>query len=111
MIEKIVLDYLSETLEYPVYMEEPDDKPERYYLLEKTGGGARNHIYTATMAIQSYAERMVYAAQMNETLKTAMEDIIALDDIGSCRLNSDYNFTDTTTKRYRYQAVYDLVHY
>ena len=23
-------------------------------------------------------------------------------------LNSDYNFTDTSTKKYRYQAVYDI---
>lgn len=111
MIEKIVLDYLSEALDYPVYMEEPNNKPERYYLIEKTGGGKRNQICTATIAVQSIAERLVYAAQMNETLKTAMEGIIILDDIGSCRLNSDYNFTDTTTKRYRYQAVYDFVHY
>ena len=26
-------------------------------------------------------------------------------------LNSDYNFTDVTTKKYRYQAVYDLKYY
>ena len=29
----------------------------------------------------------------------------------SCVLNSTYNFTDTRTKRYRYQAVYDLVYF
>ena len=27
----------------------------------------------------------------------------------SSKLNSDYNFTDTTKKSYRYQAIYDLV--
>lgn len=30
-------------------------------------------------------------------------------DISKAKLNSDYNYTDTTTKSYRYQAVYDLV--
>ena len=34
-----------------------------------------------------------------------------LDAVSASRLNSDYNFTDTTTKRYRYQAVYDLVYF
>ena len=27
-----------------------------------------------------------------------------------CELNGDYNFTDTETKRYRYQAVFDLTY-
>ena len=36
---------------------------------------------------------------------------IALEQIVSVSLNSDYNYTDTTTKEYRYQAVFDIVHY
>ena len=40
-----------------------------------------------------------------------MEDLADLDEVSACRLNSDYNFTDTTTKHYRYQAVFDLVFY
>ncbi|MEI3522519.1 MAG: hypothetical protein V8Q40_16600 [Anaerosacchariphilus sp.] len=42
-------------------------------------------------------------------MKDAMEDIVELDSISQAELNTDYNFTDTQTKRYRYQAVYDLV--
>jgi len=34
-----------------------------------------------------------------------------LNEIGKVKLNSDYNFTDTVTKQYRYQAVYDISHY
>lgn len=113
MIEKIVLDYLNDALAEvaPVYMEEPLDKPERYFLIEKTGSGSSNHVYSATIALQSYAESLYEAAVMNEESKEAMLNIIVLDDIGSCRLNSDYNFTDTSTKRYRYQSVWDIVHY
>ena len=40
----------------------------------------------------------------------AMDNIISLDSISKSKLNSDYNFTDTTKKQYRYQAVYDLVY-
>ena len=39
------------------------------------------------------------------------EAIIELDDISRCELNTDYNYTDTARKKYRYQAVYDIVHY
>ena len=54
---------------------------------------------------------MEAAAELNEQVKAAMEDLADLDEVSACRLNSDYNFTDTTTKHYRYQAVFDLVFY
>ena len=32
------------------------------------------------------------------------------EDVGRAVLNSDYVYTDTATKRYRYQAVYDITY-
>ena len=40
-----------------------------------------------------------------------MRDTVILDDVISCKLNSDYNYTDEETKRYRYQAVFDIRYY
>lgn len=112
MIEKIVLDYLTDQLTVPVYMEVPEGRPdERFVVIEKTGSGKSNHIESATLAIQSYAPTMYEAASLNEQVKTAMEDSIILDSISRASLNSDYNYTDTTTKHYRYQAVFDVVFY
>jgi len=111
MIEKIIKDYLDEQLSVPVYYEVPDDAPQRYVTLEKTGSGKSNHINNATFAIQSWAESTYEAAELNELVKEAMDDIVVLDEISRSALNSDYNFTDVTTKRHRYQAVYDLVFY
>ena len=37
-----------------------------------------------------------------------MYDLIELDEITSLHLNSDYDYTDTTIKKYRYQAVFDI---
>lgn len=108
MIEEIVLNYLDSVLEVPAYMEMPEDKPERYVLMEKTGGSVEDLIYSATFAIQSYAKSLYDAAVLNENVKKAMDNISALDSVMSSKLNSDYNFTDTTKKEYRYQAVYDL---
>ena len=49
---------------------------------------------------------------MNEEIKAEMLDgLITLGDIARVELNSDYNFTDTATKTYRYQAVFDITHY
>lgn len=111
MIEQIVRDYLISKLPVGVYLEIPDKPDAEYVTLEKTGGGESNHIKRATLAIQSRADSMYGAAALNEEVKEAMLSIIDLDSIASVSLNSDYNFTDTTTKKYRYQAVFDLVFY
>lgn len=110
MIEKIVLDYLEETLDVPVSLEVPEGESE-YVALEKTGGYETNYIYYSTIAVQSIAPTLYEAACLNEKVIAAMQGVEALDDVSECRLNSDYNFTDTTTKVYRYQAVFDIVHY
>lgn len=111
MIEKIILDYLSSTLSVPAYMEVPRKAPESYVLIEKTGSSELNHIKEATLAVQSIAPTLYEAATLNETIKTAMDGSISLAAVTRARCNSDYNFTDTTTKSYRYQAVYDITYY
>lgn len=111
MIEKVVLDCLKATLPCPVWMETPKNPPPVFALIEKTGGGQGNRIHRATLAVQSCADSLLAAAELNEQVKAAMENLTELDEVSACRLNADYNFTDTQTKRYRYQAVYDLVFY
>lgn len=113
MIEKNVRAYLSEVLSpIPVLMERAEEPTEKYVLIEKTGAGRENMIDNATIAIQSYAESLFDAATLNESVKTAMlgDDTNAgfNGTVFSCTLNSDYNFTDTTEKKYRYQAIFDI---
>lgn len=106
MIELTVLNYLSDVLSVPVKMEVPIDPPEKFVILEKTGSSRTNHLNTATIAAQSYAGSLAEAAALNEDVKAAIDNMIELDAISACRLNSDYNFTDTAMKKYRYQCVY-----
>lgn len=112
MIEISILDHLKRELT-PIHvgLEHPDPAPKRFVIFEKTGSGKKNRLNSSTFAFQSYAESMHQAAVLNESVKNAVENLINLDEFGSVRLNSDYNFTDTTTKRYRYQAVFDINHY
>ena len=113
MIEKTVRDYLDGELSQPVWMEIPKNAtlPDEYVILEKTGSGRENHLTSSTFAIQSYAKSLYGAAALNEKVKEAMDGIISLDGVTKTALNSDYNFTDTSKKQYRYQAVYDISHY
>lgn len=110
MIEKIVVDYLDRVLEVSAYSEMPKNPPDRFVIVDKTGSSEENHICSATFALQSYAKTLYEAAALNEEVKKAMDKIIELDMISSSKLNTDYPFTDTTKKQYRYQAVYDLVY-
>lgn len=111
MIEEKVRSYLEEQLNIPVRMEEEAGLPEEYVLLERTGGSQVNYIDKAIIAIQSYSSSLYKAAVLNEKVKIIMKNIIEMDEISECELNSDYNYTDTSRKKNRYQAVYELTYY
>lgn len=112
MIELITKKYLDEHLSVPVFTEKPSNGPERYVLIDKTGSSEVNHLPAATIAFQSYAESKYEAALLNHNLKKVIKSMVdGLDVIRGLTLNGDYNFTDTTTKEYRYQAVYEIRYY
>lgn len=116
MIEISIRKFLESKMSVPVLMEvNPNSRVSQFVILERTGGAQVNHISTAIITIQSYAGTMQEAAELNEEVKRWMLDgidgLITLDEVSSVNLNSDYNFTDTTSKRYRYQAVYEVTHY
>ena len=114
MIEKVIYDYLNsvEGLPAAAYTEIPKTMPEKFYLIEKTGDSRTDQINKATITIQSWGTSLYEASSMNEELKGVMlNGLIRLGDVSGVKLNSDYNFTDTATKRYRYQAVFVVTYY
>lgn len=114
MIEVTIINYLSSvqgSAGIGVYAEMPTDTNPPFILVQKTGERVSDRVHSATIAVQSYATSMYNAAALNEQVKEWMDGLTALDGIGSVRLNSDYNYTDTQTKKYRYQAVFDIVYY
>ena len=111
MIETIVLNALSAALSVQVVMEVPEEKPESYVVLEKTGSYRGNRVDHATFAVQSIAPTLFQAAALNERVKTVMDQLPYLaEEVFRSELNSDYNFTDIETKERRYQAVYNITY-
>ena len=116
MIEQIVLEYLTEHMDVPVFMELPEvpsedypTMPERFIVLEKVGGGLNDYIDSGSIAVQSYSLNSLYeAACLDEEMRAVMFGILELDDISEVRLASNYNHTDVRTKRYRYQSVFEF---
>lgn len=110
MIAKDLLDYLGEALPVGVYMESPEELT-NYILLDQTGSSRNDHIITTTIAVQSYAPSLYEAMVLNESVKAAMEGFAQLANVARVELDTDYNFTNTATKQYRWQAVYNITHY
>lgn len=117
MIETIIRDYLEGALSgVPVFLEMPtvpdEELPTEFVLVERIAGSKTNQIDFASFALKSYSTQCLYnAAFLDGCVRRAMDEAVTLDSIASARLASNYNFTDTSTKRYRYQAVYDIYYY
>lgn len=112
MIEEIVREHLKAQMNTDkVYMEVPEKPLKKIIVIEKTGSRMVNLINYSTIAVQSYDESLEKTAKLNELVKAAMFSLADNAGIGKVKLETDYNFTDITTKRYRYQAVFDITHY
>lgn len=111
MIEIIILSHLKTQLNIPVYLERPENPPLKYVYFEKTGSNENNGGLRSTFVFQSYADSLYETSLLNDQVKKAVKNLIILDEISSSKLNSDYKFPDTETKKHRYQAVYDIYHY
>lgn len=110
LIEATVISHLATELKTTdVYAERPANPPDEYYVIEKTSSGETNHVQRAMIAVRSISgSSLLRAAQMSKAAEKAMRTLINETGVSACRLNSAYNFTDTETKEYRYQAVFDI---
>ena len=111
MIEKIIKDYLMGVLNVPVYIDVPADPGNSYVVIERTGGSETEHIRNATIAAQSYAPRKISAAELHEEVLALLPGVATGEKVSACTVNAEYDYTDEETKRYRYQAVFDIVYY
>lgn len=109
-IEEIICNYLTEKLEVVALPEKPSRPFHNKVFVERTGGNGR-FIKETTIAIQSYGDSEYEAATLNDSVIDAMYEITELNAITNVSLNSNHNYSDTETKEYRYQAVFDIKHY
>jgi len=109
MTEITVKDYLAAKLpDVPWYMEKPEKPPARYGLVRKTGSGKENRIHEATLTVQSIAPSLYEAMLLSDRAVAALDEMGPADGVFRVKINSDYEYTDTSTKEYRYQAVCEV---
>lgn len=116
MIEKVIVNYLNQHLtDVSAYTQEPTNKNpvgSSFITVEKTGSQMNNYLYTSVIAVQSYAPSMIDASELDETVRDLMLQIAdECAEVSGIRLIGNSNFTDTSKRQYRYQLVFDVIHY
>lgn len=111
MIEITILNHLSDLLDVKVCMEVPEDPPDRYVVLKKADSRREDLLYRTMILARSYGPTLLAAAELSHQVVNAMLTLPALPEVSGCHLTGDYNFTDTDSKQYRYQAVFDIYHF
>ena len=111
MIEDIIIKHLTDA-KLRAYGEDPrDEVAYPYYVVTRTGGGEDEHLRRATLAVQSYGATMYDAALASDAMVSLLLGARTLDSVSSIYLVGEYNFTDRSTKKYRYQAVFEITYY
>lgn len=110
-ILEAIIKYLDEKTNYEVFSEIPEDAPEAFFIIDKTGSSFFNYVSTDTIIIQSYGRTKLEASEMNDYIKKIMLEYPVDNRISSVNLNSDYSFPDLAEKRPRFQAVFDVTNY
>lgn len=109
MIEVITKQYLDSKLNVPIFIgEKPSKKITEYIVIEIIDGGRINYIDAVTLNIKSYSDTLLHAAELNEDVKNAMYDIVALPQVSSSKCGGGGQSIDTQSKEYAYECVFNL---
>lgn len=115
MIEEIVIDYLRDTFpDEIVSAEVPSPMPPRFITVEKTGSQQIGiGLFQSTVAVQSWETEgnKLEAARLSERVCEALRSLPDVSDEVTRARGADYDFTETTVKRPRYQALFTFTHY
>lgn len=108
MIEEKLREYLMGKLNLPVYCEIPENLPDTCVAIDRIGGGMTNRMHNARFAVQSYGTSLKNAAELNESVKAALDSADIHSFCMAAKLENDYNFADLERRKHRYQAIYEI---
>ena len=98
-VEQAVIKYLTEK-NYSAYADVPNPMPASFVTVERTGGGDRDRIDRATLAVQCWAD-------MADDVRTVLEELTGTRGFGAVSVTSIYNWPDAQSRKARYQLVVD----
>ena len=112
MIEETVINYLiaQGIADGAVYAEVPlKDIPDHYVLIQRSSGSITDYIRQIGLYTEARSRiSKLDAAQLHEDVISAMQEIRDHTELFRCKLNAEYDAALTSTKEYRYQALWDI---
>lgn len=110
-IEQKVKQYLEDKLHIPTRLQYPEELPDTFIVIQRTGGNEENFISHASLSIASIAPSLYEAMEMDHKVLLAMRTIADGITITGCRYNGGGNWTDPTSGQYRYRSYYEINYY
>lgn len=111
MIEVLMLNHLAEKLDVPVYAEVPEKPPKQFVVIRKGDERREDFLRCATMLARSYGGNLLEAMELSQRVLEAMDSFPENPKVSGSYCTGEYNFTDEETRRYRYQAVFDIFYF
>ena len=111
MIEQTIIDYLvtKGIARGKVYAETPVKPPATYVIVSRARGGITDHIRSYGIYTESRSKTdKVTAATLHEAVIAAMLEIRDNTTLMRCNLETEYDAAMTSSKEYRYQALWGV---
>lgn len=88
------------------YGEIPDDRPERFITVERTGGQRTKILDYPTWAVQVWAEDRLSASEACDLVRERiLNGVILNPEVGALDVTTSYNYPDPDSGQARYQLV------
>ena len=110
MIETKIREYLLSNVYTAIYLETPKTMPDECVIFRIIDRNWLNLIDTVTVEINSYAKTKEEAAELDASVRRAMNAFSYEDDISASKLSGGNDANDTTLKRYRYRCFYNITY-
>ena len=108
-IEAALVAFLDRELAEDVSADVPEERPERFVTIERTGGPRDTFRDLPSVAAQAWAENRYQASELCIRLADAIERFAFEPGIARVEVGSSYNFPDPDSKQSRYQVTASFV--
>lgn len=110
LIETTIRNYLIEKIpNVPIEVEVPENES-KFVVFRVIDRGKTDLINAVTVEFYSYGESKFEAAELDDLLRTAMEEIVELNSIFSSRIGGGNDDYDEELKKNRYRTYFNLTY-
>lgn len=104
-IEGLLISWLQKAVGVAACGDVPEDRPDEFLTVERTGGSRSYGIDTATVAVQCWSTSRAAACELAHRVDAALPSLIGEGGVFGVERDSLYNFPDEEGGTARYQIV------